>query len=51
MLRGKVRLHKNGAFITHLAAGSHMDVRAEGEARIAQPDEGSLTFALPLKTH
>jgi serine/threonine protein phosphatase PrpC len=24
VLRGKVRLHKNGAFITHLAAGSHM---------------------------
>jgi serine/threonine protein phosphatase PrpC len=24
VLRGKVRLHKNGAFITNLAAGSHM---------------------------
>jgi len=24
LLRGKIRLHKNGAFITHLLAGSHM---------------------------
>src|SRR5581483_4117295 len=24
LLRGKIRLHKNGAFITHLGAGAHM---------------------------